>query len=217
MSHESTGFSRDVVSSVVEHYERCLDTDGDQGQLVGWRDSPSQLRRFEVIHRLMGEATYASVCDFGCGLGEFRRFLRQNGSAATYIGVDASEQMIAQATEASTLDEGDGFHVGSSPMQADMVIASGIFNVRLEIDNRYWWNYLSSTVRSMWSSASIGVVFNVLSTESDVSKRKADLFYASPIEILSFCLGFSPDVRMAHHYGLFDMTFAIFKTDVGAN
>ena len=201
------------MSKVVQHYEKCLIADGgDSGQLVGWRNSSSQLARFGIIRQLVDGTSFNSVCDFGCGLGEYLNFLRDHKFLGTYVGVDASLEMVRRAQALHEADPNASFYQNSSPKSADLIVASGIFNVRLDQSNASWRTYVESTLSMMWECSSVGVVFNVLSTVSDLSKRNPNLFYMSPDELIQLGLRFSPEIRFAHHYGLFDSTIAIFRT-----
>lgn len=71
----------------------------------------------------------------------------------------------------------DRFEVGSAPVPADVVVASGIFNVRGGNDADAWSDHVDATVDAMWSAASNGIVFNVLTTDSVAGDRAADFHY----------------------------------------
>ena len=200
------------VSSIVEHYEACLTRGLDSGQRVGWRDSDSQVIRFEIFDLLMSGSRFESVCDFGCGAGDFLTFLRQSGFQGTYVGVDASKEMVNRACLSHQGDNGAQFYVDLTPVNADFVVASGVFNVRLRQKSSDWTAYMRRTVSDMWTKCKVGIVFNVLSTVSDPGRRRDDLFYLEPTELIQMGLELSPDVRFAHHYGLFDSTIAVLKT-----
>jgi len=201
------------VGKVVQHYEKCLDDEeGDSGQLVGWRNSASQIARFEVIQQLVSGVSFSSICDFGCGLGEYLHFLREHSFAGSYFGVDASLQMVRRAQAIHRGDLEATFYQMTSPKSADLIVASGIFNVRLDQAEESWRKYVESNVSMMWERGSVGMVFNVLSTVSDPSRRNPTLFYMSPVDLIHMCLRYSPDVRLAHHYGLYDSTVAVFRT-----
>jgi hypothetical protein len=50
----------------------------------------------------------------------------------------------------------------------------------------------------------------VLTSESDAGKRRADLFYADPRQVLDYCLGRWPRrVALLHDYGLYEFTVTV--------
>lgn len=204
--------SSSIVSPIVKHYEACLTRGFDSGQRVGWRDSASQVRRFEILNLLMSGSRFDSVCDFGCGAGDLLTFLRRSGFQGTYVGVDASKDMVDRACLSHQGDDGAQFYVDLTPVNADFVVASGVFNVRLRRNSSDWIAYMRQTVSDMWSKCKVGIVFNVLSTVSDPGRRRDELFYLEPTELIQMGLELSPDIRFAHHYGLFDSTIAVLKT-----
>lgn len=201
-----------LIEAVVRHYETCLRSAGDEGQIVGWRDSKSQRIRFQVIRQLLADCQFASICDFGCGRGDLLADLRSSGFEKEYVGVDASQEMIAQAKERYVGDNLATFNCQEEPESAEIIVASGLFNVRLEYSFEKWEEYFYASIMNMWSKCRMGIVFNVLSQVSDVERRSPNLYYADPAELFRRCISISPDIRMAHHYGLFDMTIAIYRT-----
>lgn len=201
-----------LIEAVVRHYENCLRTSGDEGQVVGWRDSRSQKIRFKVIRQLLAERHFSSLCDLGCGRGDLLADMRSNGFDGDYVGVDASFEMVSQAKERFAGDNVALFRCQDEPIRADIIVASGLFNVRLGYSIDDWEAYFYASIMNMWDSCRVGIVFNVLSQVSDVDRRRQDLYYADPSEVFRRCIAISPEVRIAHHYGLFDMTIAIFRT-----
>lgn len=203
--------NRNIVEAVVQHYETCLRSGGDEGQVVGWRDRQSQNARFEIINQLLSATQFSTVCDLGCGRGGLLDALRAIGFLGQYIGVDASQEMVFQARKHFVDDRQSEFVCQENPCAADVVVASGIFNVRLNFSDDEWTDYVYQTILDMWKLCEVGIVFNALSLVSDPRRRSRDLYYVDPVEIFRFCLTLSPDIRLAHHYGLYDLAIAVFR------
>ena len=59
-------------------------------------------------------------------------------------------------------------------------------------------------------SVMAGFGFNVLTLYSDADKRRADLYYADPLELFTHCrLTFSRFVTLLHDYPLYEFTLLV--------
>lgn len=200
------------LDAVRLHYESALGAGGDRGQKVGWRNTAAQMTRFRCMFHLLSDYQPKSVADIGCGTADFLGFLRSQGWAGEYIGTDISQAMIEEAVNRFAGDAHSNFIVTESPPRADVVVASGIFNVSLHSDARIWTEYCQDFVRKMWQSAGQGIVFNMLSTDSDASKRQFSLAYFDPSDWLCFVRKqLSTHVQLDQTYGQFDFTIAVFR------
>lgn len=199
------------LHSIRLHYESALETGGDSGQKVGWRNSKAQELRFEAISRVLNGVSFSTVSDFGCGTGDLLMHLRAQGWTGNYRGADISTKMVAEGTSRFCLDHSAQFEVSASPPEAQAVIASGIFNVCTMISDDDWHSYCCETISQMWRSSSKAIVFNMLSIDSHVDRRKSGLAYMNPSDWLSYCrTNFSSHVRLDQSYGQFDFTIAVF-------
>ena len=64
-----------------------------------WQSEFNQYKRFEVIHsNIITECK--SLCDLGCGYGDFYHFLQSINSSLSYTGIDISANMIVGAQRA---------------------------------------------------------------------------------------------------------------------
>jgi hypothetical protein len=90
---------------------------------------------------------------------------------------------------------------------ADYTVASGVFNLRLDVDDARWEAYVRRTVRALAGLSRRGFSFNMLTRYSDPPRMRADLFYADPCAIFDFCKReISPHVALHHDYGLYEFT-----------
>jgi len=200
------------LCAVRHHYESALRAGGDSGQRVGWRNAAAQMTRFSCMFHLLSDYKPMSVVDVGCGTADFLDFLRSQGWTGEYIGTDISQAMIDEASRRFVGDAHSNFLVTESPPRADVVVASGIFNVSLQSDARTWTEYCQDLICKMWQSAVQGIVFNMLSADSDMNKRNLNLTYFDPSTWLRFVREqLSTHVRLDQSYGQFDFTIAVFR------
>jgi SAM-dependent methyltransferase len=203
-----------ILRNVATYYTSKLVAHGPTSQGVDWNGEQSQTQRHRQFLRLLGEEHGASILDLGCGYGDFLHFLRQQGFGGTYIGYDISPAMI----EAARRVQGDGddrlWRVGALPQEtADYAIASGIFNVKGEVPLDKWREYVRETIDVLARAASRGFAFNVLTLSSDPARRKSDLYYADPAEMLTDCLSrFGRSIALLQDYGLYEFTVIVQRT-----
>jgi len=99
---------------------------------------------------------------------------------------------------------------GGSLQPADYVIASGIFNVKLQTPDAAWQGYVTETLERIERLARRGFAFNALSLYSDPEKRRTDLHYADPLALFDYCKRrFSPRVALLHDYPLWEFTILV--------
>ena len=93
-----------------------------------------------------------------------------------------------------------------------MACRSRIFNVRGDIPNEIWTRYVHQTIDILARAGRRGFAFNVLSTSSDVDRRRQNLYYADPVEMLSYCLSrYGRAVALLQDYGLYEFTVVVRK------
>lgn len=63
---------------------------------VAWSEPGSQLKNFKMVAKYISEGD--SVLDFGCGIGDFYRYLEEkNKKPSNYLGVDINKNFIEDA------------------------------------------------------------------------------------------------------------------------
>ena len=122
--------------SIAAHYDACLARYGDTARGADWPNEEDRARRFDVmldVGAASGEA--ATVCDLGCGTGEFYRHIRARGlSRIDYRGIDISPAAIDYArgkfpgvpffaADVLELDEPELKHL----LACDYLVINGLF------------------------------------------------------------------------------------------
>jgi SAM-dependent methyltransferase len=208
--------NEDITAAIGGYYTEKIRQFGATPQGVDWRNQESQENRFRQLHRLFEDQPFSTVLDLGCGYGSMLAFLRARHFVGKYIGIDISPEMIEKAVELFKSDRNASFkqHREGTALQttADFVVASGIFNVRLEFDNERWLSYLKNTLHQMDQAACAGFAFNCLTSYSDAPLMRDYLFYANPCRLFDYCKrNFSRQVALLHDYGLYEFTIIVRK------
>lgn len=203
----SSNAIRDVVKN---YYAEKIKTHGRTAQGVDWKDETSQHLRFNVLQQLFAHDPQASVLDLGCGYGAFLEFLREKGHKGHFTGVDICPDMIGNAVKDSRAEFTTAHPEGKT---VDYVVSSGIFNVREEISDDAWWNYILETIAWKNKHALKGFAFNCLTSYSDADKMVERLYYADSLRLFDLCKReYSKNVALLHDYGLYEFTLIVRKT-----
>lgn len=200
-----------IRQHIVEYYSAKLAQHGPTPAGVDWNGEESQALRHQQFLRLFGRDHEASILDLGCGYGAFLPFLRERGYAGRYTGYDVAPVMI----EAARRLHGEGadrqWYLDETPKEAaDYAVASGIFNVKGETRTEDWIGYIYKTIDELSHLGRRGFGFNVLSVSSDPARRRLNLYYANPVEMIDYCLKrFGRSVAFLQDYGLWEFTVLV--------
>jgi len=203
-----------LLRAVERYYTGRLQEHGATPKGVDWNSEASQKLRFRQLARLWEldePGDDRGVIDFGCGYGALLDYLGDSGSALSYQGFDISEAMIREATSRAGARDRSTFTTDSARLErADYVVASGVFNVKLESDAKVWEAYMHQTVDTLASLATRGFAFNALTSYSDPEKRRDNLYYADPRYWFDHCKRtYSRFVTLFHDYPLYEFTILV--------
>jgi SAM-dependent methyltransferase len=214
-----------LLTSVASYYSKRLEEFGTTARGVDWKSEESQALRFRQLMRVFeadGEPADAgdrSLIDYGCGYGALVDHLiaahsnPQSGSKLQYIGVDVSASMIEAARARHAGREWCRFTADLASLQpAAFVVASGIFNVRLDQPIEAWRGYVLDTIDRLHALSTRAFAFNVLTMASDPEKRREDLYYADAGELFTRCQQrYSRRVALLHDTPLYEFTIIVRK------
>jgi SAM-dependent methyltransferase len=201
----------DIETRVASYYSAKLLAHGETAQGVDWKSEESQQLRFEQLLRLLGAERSFSILDFGCGWGALFERLLRDGHAPRYFGFDVSAAMVERARSRLGADPRAAFTADAAELgPVDYVLASGIFNVKLQVLEDDWRAYVVQVLDQMNRLATRGFAFNALSLYSDPEKRRPDLHYADPRALFDHCKRhYSPRVALLHDYPLWEFTILV--------
>ena len=200
-----------ILSNIAAYYTSKLELYGSTPQGVDWNGQASQDVRHRQFLRLLDGAQDSSILDLGCGYGDFLRFLRGQGYQGRFVGYDVAPSMIEKARELHGEAADRQWRIGAEPADvADFAIASGIFNVKGEISDASWTPYVYQTLDVLAHAGRRGFAFNLLSLSSDPERRRPNLYYADPADMLSYCLSrYGRSVALLQDYGLYEFTIVV--------
>lgn len=180
---------------------------------MDWNSKESQYTRFEQLCKVVNPSATFSLIDYGCGTGELVNYLSQSFADFNYTGYDVSKEMINTGLAAHKANTNVAFTTKSPAAPADYLIASGIFNVKLDLaNNEDWLEHILETLRTMNTLSTKGFSFNALTKYSDKEYMKDYLFYADPLFLFDYCKqNFSRNIALLHDYDLYEFTVLIRK------
>lgn len=206
--------TRMINPSLKDYYDRNLSQHGVTAQGVGWKNQEAQTVRFEELLKVIYSNDNFSLNDLGCGTGDLLPFLKSRFSSVQYKGYDVMQEMISQAkgrfpSEASSftiIKESSEIHT------ADYTVASGIFNLKFDVTEQSWKDYILSTLHTMDENSEKGFSFNALTSYSDAEYMKPELYYADPRWLFDYCKrNFAKNVALLHDYSMYDFTILVKK------
>jgi SAM-dependent methyltransferase len=203
-----------ILGRVDEFFTGKIGEFGPTHRGVDWNSRESQELRFEQVMKIVRDpAADFSLIDYGCGYGALVEYLDRRGLRAQYTGFDVSAAMIEQARKLSIGDGRRAFTTSESELApADYVVATGIFNKKMDIPDEQWQTYMEEIVDRFDHLALKGFAFDVLTLYSDVERRRPDLHYADPLYWFDRCKRkYAKHVALLHDYPLWEFTILVRK------
>jgi hypothetical protein len=203
-------------SPYQSYFQDKLDRFGLTPRGVDWNSVEAQELRFAQLARVINPANSGepySLLDYGSGFGSLYDFLHGMGQDVRYTGFDFVPAMVDKGREAHPGDPNCTFTTRLEEAgEVDYVVASGIFNIRLETGESDWQQYVTAILDQMNRLGRKGIAFNMLTSYSDAEYMKPHLYYADPCFYFDYCKRhFSRSVALLHDYGLYDFTILVRK------
>jgi SAM-dependent methyltransferase len=198
---------------VDAYYTQKILAHGSTPSGVDWKSASSQELRFEQLLKIICDQNSFSIIDYGCGYGALARHLMSSGREFAYVGYDLSLEMLSAARLLNAdLPQCRFAEDYASLSTADYTVASGIFNVKLDVPSTEWESYMMATLDRLYELSELGFAFNVLTNYSHSERRRSDLYYADPRNLFDYCKQrYSTNVALLHDYGLYEFTVLVRK------
>jgi SAM-dependent methyltransferase len=203
----------EITKNVGEYYTSKVIGHGATPQGVDWSSKESQSLRFEQLLKVCDHQNHLSINDYGCGYGALIDYMNSQKYQFSYFGYDISPQMLKQARETY-----DSRHIVFCDRKSDLpisdyTVASGIFNVKQNVEGDEWQKYILLILDDLSNLSLRGFAFNILTKYSDAEKMRSDLYYADPCFLFDYCkTNFSKNVAILHDYNLYEFTIVVRKT-----
>ena len=189
-------------------YNQQIKQYGPSTDALVWHSEDTQRIRYDILCSDL-PTTCQTIVDIGCGCGDLYHYLKSHHPPYQYKGMDISANMIVAAQQAYpngdfTCLDLDTFSIHN---RFDVVMASGIFNLRLtnHLDTLLYY------IKIMLSMASQQVRFNVL-TSKKTSELSGNQFVSiNPLFLKKHLLQFCQNIRIIDNYLPNDVTFILNK------
>jgi SAM-dependent methyltransferase len=201
------------LQKILAYFNQKLETYGPVPQGVDWNSEASQTIRFEQLLKVCDLSQEFSLLDYGCGYGGMIDYLLHKGCNFYYVGYDPLESMIDTAKRLHAHRDFCTFYTNPVELKpVDYTISSGIFNIKLEINNQDWTQYALEIIHRFDALSKVGFSFNMLTSYSDPPFMRPDLYYGDPLFMFDYCKKhFSRNVALLHDYNLYDFTIIVRK------
>lgn len=177
-------------------YEKSLKEFGITAQGVHWKNKQTQYTRFDVITEfLQKDIQDSTLCDIGCGVGEYYNYLQNKKLLPKkYIGIDCESKMIQVCKKRFPEIEFIEKNILYEDInEVDYTICSGAMNLMT-------FDQCSLFIKRAYKASKKGFVFNFL--------QSLTLNDVKPYEILALCKTLSDTIYFKEKY--LDNDFTIF-------
>ncbi|MDO8453040.1 MAG: class I SAM-dependent methyltransferase [Sulfurimonas sp.] len=184
-------------------YEAALQKYGITPEGLHWNSELYQKIRFDIIlDMLPDDLENFTLCDAGCGFGDFYAYMRENSRISKkYIGIDSLETMCAIAKERTKCEilQAD---ICKEPLpHADFYICSGAMNILTEFETHLF-------IRNCFTACESGFIFNIL--HGDNASQTYNYISTSQIKEIAKELGVK-QILYSDEYIRNDITVGFFK------
>lgn len=200
-----------TLNNLKQFFEKQIEQYGTNAKGVDWKDQASQYHRFDQLLKIHPDKSIPfSILDYGSGYGALVGFLNDRSFSFNYVGYDMNEKALEQGRIAFGASNVSFSADEPNLAQADYVIGSGLFNMKLNTPEADWKTHILRTIDRMWALSDKGMAFNSLTSYSDTEKMRADLYYADPLWLFDYCKrNLSKQVALLHDYGMYDFTILV--------
>lgn len=193
---------------LLSFYNYHLKKFGDRPEALRWTPQ-GQIRRYHTLTEIAHDLHTSTVLDYGCGTGDFYRFLGRRGIVPRYTGVDINENFIEIARKkypqctfrVMDISEGDDGLEGFF----DYIFICGVFNYLVPGVG----DDLKNALVTLFKHCNKGLALNALSSHTPV--KDPELNYTSPEEMVAFSLeNLSPYLMLRHDRIQNDFTLFVY-------
>jgi len=200
-------FSKDqLLSSYNFHLKKF----GDRPEALRWTPQ-GQIKRYHTLADIAPAPALnnSTVLDYGCGTGDFYRFLKRRGINVKYTGVDINENFIELAKKKYPECTFSVMEAGEDALQGyyDYIFICGVFNLRVPGVQ----DDLRNALVALFKHCNKGLALNALSSHTPV--KDVELNFTSPEDMVAFAIeNLSPAVVLRHDRIPNDFTLYVYSS-----
>jgi SAM-dependent methyltransferase len=203
-------------STIVAHYESCLEKHGDNHLGVDWPSAKDAETRYRVMLDVINKDSQGAVSllDFGCGASHlYEHILHRGRRDIEYAGLDLSPKFIRLSREKFPEIQYYCCDILADPSSApefDYIVMNGVFTEKRSLSFDEMLAYFQALAAAVFSKARIGIAFNVMSKHVDWERD--DLFHL-PFDTLADFLArrLSRRFVIRSDYGLYEYTTYVYR------
>lgn len=193
---------------LLSFYNMHLKQFGDRPEALRWTPQ-GQLRRYQMLMDIApAEALRnATVLDYGCGTGDFYRFLLRRGIEVKYTGVDINENFIGLARKKYPECAFRIMDIDDDALEGyyDYIFICGVFNLVVPGVK----DALKNALSGLFKHCNKGLALNALSSHTPI--KDPELNYTSPEDMVKFSLEhLSPYLSLRHDRIPHDFTLYVY-------
>lgn len=201
-----------VYSAIRAYYGAKIAAYGPVPAGADWSCITTQEARFVQLLKLCDFSAPFALNDIGCGYGALATFLNKYHpeTRIDYLGVDVSPEMIDRARGVRRdLERVEFVVANAAPRTADYSVASGIFNVKLNVPLERWEYFIGKTLGEMHAASRRGFAVNFMAPQTP-DKPIRELYRTLPEHWIRYCeTELEASVDLVADYGLREFTLLV--------
>jgi cyclopropane fatty-acyl-phospholipid synthase-like methyltransferase len=196
---------------IVEAYRSAFREHGRSPASVLCPKGRQGLRFDALLARL--NVNGKSLLDFGCGLGHLCDHLSKRDIACQYLGVDIVADFIESDRVAyPDRDFRQIAQIGDIAGRFDIVLASGVFNIRYLEDEKKNLAFVQQRISELFALCDEALTIDFMTSHVDFSRDEA--FHADPSAMLEFAVThLSRRAVIDHSYMPYEFCMTVFRQD----
>lgn len=195
-------------NQILSFYNYHFKKYGDSPEALRWTPQ-GQLKRFYTLLDIAPDLNNKKILDYGCGMGDFYKFLTQQGIHPRYTGLDINENFIHLAKSKYPECTFKVMSIENLSLEGyfDYIFICGVFNLNVPGVQED----LRNALVSLFQHCNKGLALNALSTHA--GQTDPELNYTSPEDTVKFAIeNLSPSVVLHHDRVENDFTLFVYTS-----
>lgn len=202
----------DKYHQIILHYKNSFQQFGFNSKGLNWKNLKLNNIRFEIASEYL-DKNISSILDFGCGTSLFYDYLKKKKIKIIYTGLDTDKSVIEYCKKRNKEINYYNFDIlknNNFKKNFDCVFANGMFTQKLNLSEKYMYEYTFKMLIKMFKITKKKLIFNVLNNVVDWKNPKN--FYVSLDKITNFLKkNLSKKFIIRHDYNNFECFIIVKK------